>query len=71
MRALARELRIGDAVEFLGHVAPIQQEIERSTVVVVPSMGEGFGMVALEAMERSRPVIAAAIGGFGEPSRTA
>ena len=29
-------------------------------------MGEGFGMVALEAMERSRPVIAAAIGGLGE-----
>jgi glycosyltransferase involved in cell wall biosynthesis len=32
----------------------------------VPSMGEGFGMVALEAMERARPVIAAAIGGLGE-----
>jgi glycosyltransferase involved in cell wall biosynthesis len=29
-------------------------------------MGEGFGMVALEAMERSRPVIAAEIGGLGE-----
>jgi glycosyltransferase involved in cell wall biosynthesis len=35
-------------------------------VIVVPSMGEGFGMVALEAMERARPVIAAAIGGLGE-----
>ena len=32
--------------------------------VVVPSLGEGFGMVALEAMERARPVIAAAIGGL-------
>ena len=29
-------------------------------------MGEGFGMVALEAMERARPVIAAEIGGLGE-----
>jgi glycosyltransferase involved in cell wall biosynthesis len=29
-------------------------------------MGEGFGMVALEAMERGRPVIAADIGGLGE-----
>ena len=35
-------------------------------IVVVPSMGEGFGMVALEAMERARPVIAAEIGGLGE-----
>jgi glycosyltransferase involved in cell wall biosynthesis len=66
LRALAAELKIDDAVEFLGHVAPIQEEIERSAVVVVPSMGEGFGMVALEAMERARPVVAAAIGGLGE-----
>ena len=55
-----------DAVRFLGYVSPIQDAIEQSAVVVVPSMGEGFGMVALEAMERARPVIAAAIGGLGE-----
>jgi glycosyltransferase involved in cell wall biosynthesis len=66
LRALARELGIGDAVRFLGHVSPIQRAIEDSAIIVVPSMGEGFGMVALEAMERSRPVIAAAIGGLGE-----
>ena len=66
LRALARELGVGGAVRFLGHVTPIQSAIERSAVVVVPSMGEGFGMVALEAMERARPVVAAAIGGLGE-----
>jgi glycosyltransferase involved in cell wall biosynthesis len=66
LRALARELGIDDAVHFLGHVSPIQAAIERAVAVVVPSMGEGFGMVALEAMERSRPVIAAEIGGLGE-----
>jgi glycosyltransferase involved in cell wall biosynthesis len=66
LRALCRELGIADAVRFLGYVAPVQGAIERSAIVVVPSMGEGFGMVALEAMERSRPVIAAAIGGLGE-----
>ena len=66
LRALARELGVGDAVRFLGHVTPIQGAIERATVVVVPSMGEGFGMVALEAMERARPVVAASIGGLGE-----
>jgi glycosyltransferase involved in cell wall biosynthesis len=66
LRALARELGVADSVRFLGQVSPIQEAIERSTVVVVPSMGEGFGMVALEAMERARPVIAAAIGGLGE-----
>lgn len=66
LKALASALGIGEAVRFLGHVSPIQTAIERAQVVVVPSMGEGFGMVALEAMERARPVIAAAIGGLGE-----
>src|SRR5262249_51915064 len=60
------ELEIEDAVRFLGYVAPIQRAIEQVAVVVVPSLGEGFGMVALEAMERARPVIAAEIGGLGE-----
>ena len=66
LRALAKELGIADAVRFLGYVNPIQGAIERSAIVVVPSMGEGFGMVALEAMERARPVIAASIGGLSE-----
>lgn len=66
LRALARELGLGDAVRFLGYVSPIHEAIERATIIVVPSLGEGFGMVALEAMERARPVIAAEIGGLGE-----
>jgi glycosyltransferase involved in cell wall biosynthesis len=66
LRALAKELEIEDAVHFLGYVAPVQKAIADAAAVVVPSMGEGFGMVALEAMERARPVIAAEIGGLGE-----
>jgi glycosyltransferase involved in cell wall biosynthesis len=66
LKAFAKELGVDDAVRFLGYVSPIQSAIERSSIVVVPSMGEGFGMVALEAMERGRPVIAAEIGGLGE-----
>jgi glycosyltransferase involved in cell wall biosynthesis len=66
LRALAKELGIEQAVGFLGYVAPVQRAIEDSAIVVVPSMGEGFGMVALEAMERARPVVAAEIGGLGE-----
>src|SRR5207247_1441211 len=66
LRPLVRERAVAAPLHFPGHVSPIQAAIERSTAVVVPSMGEGFGMVALEAMERARPVIAAAIGGLGE-----
>ena len=63
---MAKELGIEDSVTFLGYVSPIQRAIEQAAGVVVPSMGEGFGMVALEAMERARPVVAADIGGLGE-----
>ena len=64
LKDLARELDLNGAVRFLGHVTPIQAAVEQAFAVVVPSLGEGFGMVALEAMERARPVIAASIGGL-------
>jgi glycosyltransferase involved in cell wall biosynthesis len=66
LKALAQELGIEDVVRFLGYVSPIADAIDRCAAVVVPSLGEGFGMVALEAMERARPVVAADIGGLGE-----
>lgn len=66
LRELVRELGLADAVRFLGFVSPVQEAIERAAIVVVPSLGEGFGMVALEAMERARPVIASDVGGLPE-----
>jgi glycosyltransferase involved in cell wall biosynthesis len=66
LRDLTRQLGLEHAVGFLGHVTPVQRAVEESFAVVVPSLGEGFGMVALEAMERARPVIAASIGGLGD-----
>jgi glycosyltransferase involved in cell wall biosynthesis len=66
LKAVAKELEVDDAVHFLGYVSPIQRALDEAAAVVVPSLGEGFGMVALEAMERARPVIAADIGGLGE-----
>ena len=66
LKAYARALGIEDAVRFLGFVSPVQRAIEDAAIVVVPSLGEGFGMVALEAMERARPVIASAVGGLPE-----
>lgn len=62
----AARLGLDGVVSFLGRVAPAAPVLERAEVVVVPSFGEGFGMVALEAMERGRPVIASAVGGLPE-----
>ena len=66
LRATVAELGLDDSVSFLGHVSRVAGILERAEVVVVPSLGEGFGMVALEAMERGRPVIASAVGGLPE-----
>ncbi len=65
---LERELRARapDGVTFLGRVASVAQVYERSSIVVVPSRGEGFGMVALEAAERGRAAIVSDVGGLPE-----
>ncbi|MBI2860909.1 MAG: glycosyltransferase [Chloroflexi bacterium] len=56
---LARELRLGDSVEFLGQVA--QEELPRfynaADVCVVPSFYESFGLVALESLACGTPVV--------------
>ena len=66
LRGQAERLGLDDCVSFLGRVSPVAPVFERNDVVVVPSHGEGFGMVALEAMERGRPVVASAVGGLPE-----
>ena len=66
LRGYVRELGLSDAVRFLGFVSPVQDAVEKAAVVVVPSLGEGFGMVALEAMERGRAVVASDVGGLSE-----
>ena len=65
---LADELRRSapEGVTFLGRVAPVRELYERNAIVVVPSHGEGFGMVALEAAERGRAAIVSDVGGLPE-----
>jgi len=53
-------------VTFLGRVSPVSEIYERNAVVIVPSRGEGFGMVALEAAERGRAAIVSDVGGLPE-----
>lgn len=68
LRALTEELGIGDAVEFEGWVRRDEMPalLDRAHVVAVPSRLEGFGLIALEAALRGRPVVAARVGGLPE-----
>jgi glycosyltransferase involved in cell wall biosynthesis len=65
---LEAELRAtaSEGVTFLGRVSPVGPVYERNAIVVVPSRGEGFGMVALEAAERGRAAIVSGVGGLPE-----
>jgi len=69
LEALADELGVADAVELLGWVAPdrLPEVLAGASVVVLPSRwDEAFGLVALQAMQVGRPVVAAAVGGLPE-----
>ncbi len=65
---LAADLRrrAPEGVSLLGRVSPIDPVYQRNGIVVVPSRGEGFGMVALEAAERGRAAIVSDVGGLPE-----
>lgn len=64
----ARELGIAQHVRFTGHLAGkvLATFYHAADVVVVPSLYEPLGMVALEAMACGRPVVATQTGGLME-----
>jgi glycosyltransferase involved in cell wall biosynthesis len=59
LRVLAHELDIEDRVHFAGFVDPagVDEVLARSRVLVMPSISEPFGLVALEAIHNGIPVI--------------
>lgn len=66
LKALSIELGIGDRLQFREAVPHHQLPLHYSAadVVVVPSLYESFGLVALESMACGTPVVAARVGGL-------
>lgn len=65
----AQALGVADHVNFLGWVHPrdVLSLIDRSTMLLMPSrVPEGFGLVALQAAQMARPVVATRVGGVAE-----
>lgn len=62
---LARELGLTDRIRFLTELSPaeIAACYSRCDVFALPSTGEGFGFVFLEAMAFGKAVVGAAVGG--------
>jgi glycogen(starch) synthase len=64
----AADLRIATLVDFVSWVAPedVPALMNTATLVVMPSRREPFGLVALEAAQMARPIVATRVGGLPE-----
>lgn len=67
LQTMCDDLCMGSTVVFLGKRAQdtLPYYYSASEVLVMPSLYESFGMVALEAMASGIPVIASEVGGLG------
>ena len=59
---------VGDLVQLAGFVSDVELRdlVQRAGVVVIPSLYEPFGIVALEGMAAGAPIIVARTGGLAE-----
>ncbi|MBN1572546.1 MAG: glycosyltransferase family 4 protein [Deltaproteobacteria bacterium] len=53
----AHDMGVGDVVRFLGRREDVSSILSISDAFVLPTLGEGFGLVLLEAMAHRLPVI--------------
>jgi glycogen(starch) synthase len=68
LHALASELGIADRVAFPGWVEPddVPRLLNDASVVVMPSYREGMPIVAVQAAQMARPIVATNAGGLAE-----
>jgi glycosyltransferase involved in cell wall biosynthesis len=66
LASLAATLDLGDRVQFLGRRPDIPRLLAAADVYAMPSTGEPFGIVYLEAMAMALPVVALESGGAPE-----
>jgi len=66
LEQLARQLGLRDEVRFLGFVGDTAEFLTKIDLFVMPSLFEGLGVAALEAMAAGKAVIATNAGGLAE-----
>lgn len=66
LRALARDCGMQQHVQFVGWVDSVAEFLHRADVFVLPSRDEPFGIVLLEAMAASLPIVATRTDGANE-----
>jgi len=66
LASLAAELGVGDGLFLIGRAGDVTALLDRAELLVHPSRWEGFGLVLLEAMLASRPVVATRVSSIPE-----
>jgi glycosyltransferase involved in cell wall biosynthesis len=62
----ASALGLAESVTFLGFVAKPEEFLRHVDIFVMPSLFEGLGVAALEAMAAGKPIVATKVGGLAE-----
>lgn len=63
-RALARRLGVADRIRFLGGVGDVLPLLQAADTYVMPSIYEGFGIAAIEALATGLPALFANVAGL-------
>jgi glycosyltransferase involved in cell wall biosynthesis len=63
---MAKSLGLEADVSFLGFISDVPQFLAGIDIFVLPSLYEGLGVAALEAMAAGKAVVASRVGGLAE-----
>ncbi|HUC98994.1 MAG TPA: glycosyltransferase family 4 protein [Candidatus Polarisedimenticolaceae bacterium] len=66
LQSIVQTLGLQEEVSFVGFVQDVPEFLCSINVLVLPSLYEGLGVAALEAMAAGKPVVATRVGGLAE-----
>jgi len=66
LEQMIADYHLEGVVKLIGYRNDLPQVLAACTILAMPSHGESFGLVALEAMAMARPVVASRAGGISE-----
>jgi glycosyltransferase involved in cell wall biosynthesis len=66
LQRMVQTLGLREEVSFVGFVKDVPKLLSSIDVLVLPSLYEGLGVAALEAMAAGKPVVATRVGGLAE-----
>jgi glycosyltransferase involved in cell wall biosynthesis len=66
LQRMVQTLGLRDEVSFVGFIKDVPKFLSSIDVLVLPSLFEGLGVAALEAMAAGKPVVATRVGGLAE-----